>query len=503
MAANQSMEGAKILQVSTSKKSMLLDLGYAEGVKDGDRAKFYLKDLSEGLDSPKFLYVATGECIKVENKKSFWFLRKLKNFRFINEGKFLVMTRLSRDKRRPFITRRTLKAQGRSKSQKYYQVSEDLGVPEDLIFEEADFSRGDTLKNTETLKRQDIEVNKRTPYIKLTDEYDNDFKQVRKSFSTPEGSEELDLKLIENIEQKRKIEVFNSTTENSVGKYNNLKYGLKGFYKGQIHDGSNIRPGIDGLNIWQTKRYEKKQNRIISPAAISRIKKKGPLWSKDMSDQQLRKYIVDSGIAEEIERQKRVLEEREGSEFNIRYTSNLTENTTTEDPNLQSRDYGLSLSYEWHLVSTGQKFLKNFTIELEAERAISFYDVGGINARIQEGAFKGIVNWYFYRPPSSLYSYMPYLGIGIKRGNGHLETGLLDNTYKVQLMAVPTTHFGIKYRFKSGDEKSSEMDIGYGINFQLKYEKMRYNISDFLLDNIEPVFSGNQLRFSIGINVYL
>ncbi|MCR9203470.1 MAG: hypothetical protein NXH75_02765 [Halobacteriovoraceae bacterium] len=501
MAVTESMEGIEILEVSSSKKSVLLNRGFAEGVRNGDRAKLYLKDLSEGLNFPKFIYIGEGECINVKNKESYWFLRKIKNFRFIRKDQDLVMVRLAKDPRRPFITRRTLRVQGRSKDQEYFQVSEDSGVPEDLIFEENDFFKGDKVKGTKPPKRQDIEMYRETPYVSLADEYDDEFQQLSKSMAMPndDGDEEL----INAIEQRAKENVFDSTTKNSVGKFNKLKYGVKSLYKSQIHDGSNTKKGSDFLNLRQERLLKEQVERKVSPGAIARIRKEGPLWSKDMTDKQLRTYLIDTGIAEEVERQKKALREKSGSEFNLRYTSNLTQNTTGDDPNFQSRDYSISVSYEWHLQGTAKGLLDNFTFELEAERGISHFDIGGINSRIQEGSLKGYLNWYLLRPPSSLYSYMPYLGIGYKRGNGTLESAEFDNTYNVQLIGFPSAHFGLKYRFRSGDEKASQISVGYGINFQLKYEQMRYNITDTIVDNIEPVFSGSQLRFSIGLNVYL
>lgn len=496
----QSMEGIEVLEVSSSKKSILLNRGFAEGVKNGDRAKLYLKDLREGVDSPRFVYVGEGECINVKNKESYWFLRKIKNFRFIKKTQRLVMVRMAKDPRRPFVTKRTLRVQGRLEDQDYYQVSEDSGVPEDLIFEEDDFFKGDEVKGTTPKKRQDIEMYRKSPYVSLGEEYDEEFDQVSKNLAAPYDSG--DERLIEAIEAEAKNKVFDSTTKTSVGKFNDLKYGLKGLYKENFTDGSNTRNTMDGLNAYERKILKDRLNRRVSPSAIARIKREGPMWSKDMTDSQLRAYLIDTGIEEELQRQKRALKEKEGHEFTLRYTNNLNRNTTSEDPNFQNRDYAISLSYEWHLQGTSP-FLKNFTFEFEAERGISFFDVGGINARIQEGSLKGYVNWYFLRPPFSLHSYMPYVGFGYKRGNGTLESAEFDNVYDLQFVSLPSAHFGLKYRFLAGDEKSSQLNIGYGINFQVKYEAVEYSITDIVVDNINPVFSGSQLRFSIGFNVYL
>lgn len=498
---SESMEGVAVLEVSSSKKSVLLNLGYAEGLRNGDRAKLYIKNLENGLDYPQFVYVGEGEAIKVKNSVSYWFLRKIKNFQNIKKDKDLVIVRQSKDPRRPFVTRRTLRVQGRAEDQDYYQVSEDKGVPEDLIFEEQDFFKGDNIKSTKTLRNQNIELTRKTPYIDMGEEFDDEFDQVAKGRMVPNDSG--DEALIEEIEKKARDHRFDSTTTNSVGKFNDLKYGLKTLYKSQMRDpGTNAKESMDSLNSRERGAIEDEKRRKISPTAVARIRREGPRWSQDMSDKQLRAYLIESGIAEEYERQKRALGEKAGHEFTLKYISNITTNTTPDDANFQGTDYALAFSYEWHLIGTSQ-FLKNFTLEFELERGISHYAIGeGINGRIAEGSLKGYLNWYFLRGPYSLHSYMPYVGIGLKRGNGTLESAEFETVYTVQQTAFPSMHFGMKYRFKAGDEKDASLKIGYGVNFQLKYESMRYNITDIIVDSIEPVISSNQTRFSVGFNVY-
>ncbi len=497
----QSMEGAQVLEVSSSKKSLLLNLGYAEGLRNGDRAKIYLKNLDEGIDYPKFRYVAEGEVINVKNNVSYWFLRKIKNFQSLKKNEMLVLVRQSKDPRRPFVTRRTLRVQGRAEDQDYYQVSEDKGVPEDLVFEEQDFFPSEKLKGTQSLKRQDIEMTRKKTYIDMGEEYDEEFDQIVEGRLVPfDGGDE---ELIAEIEKKAEDRTFDSTTKTSVGKFNDLKYGLQTLYHSQMRDpGTQTKVTMDSLNARERAAVEDAKRRKVSPSTLARIKREGPRWSQDMTDKQLRAYLVESGIEEEIQRQKRALGEREGHEFTLRYISNLTSNTTAEDPNFQGTDYFLAFSYEWHLYSTSN-FFKNFTLEFELERGISHYQIAeGINGRIAEGSLKGYLNWYFMRPPSSLHSYMPYLGVGLKRGNGELESAEFDTVYTVQHTALPSAHFGLKYRFKAGDEKNAALKIGYGVNFQIKYEAMRYNIADVVVDDIEPTFSRNQTRFSVGLNVY-
>jgi hypothetical protein len=495
-----SLEGTRVLQMSSSKKSIVIDLGYAEGLRNGDRSKLFVMSLEEGLKKPRFTYVAEGEVIKVQNNQSYWFLRKIKNFRLLQKGATLSIVRQAKDPRRPFISRRTLRIQGRADDQKYYQVSEDKGVPDDLIFEEEDFFEGDRLRGTKATKRQDLEITRKKEYVNIGTEYDDKYDQARKRLVAP--SERDDENLLKQAKRKRENEVFDSTSVNSVKKYNDLKYGLKGLYSGLVRDPSaNVKEGSDFLSVRQRQRIEDQKARDLSPEAIARIKRNGPRWSQDMDDGQLRDYLIETGVEGELRRQQRSLNEKGGSEITIRYTTNLGTNTTELDENYRGTDYALSFAYEWHL-STTLDSLENFTLELELERGISHYDVGGVNGRITEGSLKGYVNWYFWNAPNSLYKYMPYVGLGIKRGNGELESGDFDNIYTYQILGFPSSHIGLKYRFKSGDAKDETLKIGFGLNLQLKYESMRYNVNDILVDDIAASFVSTQTRFSVGFNIY-
>ncbi len=496
----ESLEGTRILQMSSTKKSIVIDLGHAEGLRNGDRSKLFVMNLEEGLEKPRFTYVAEGEVVKVQNNVSYWFLRKIKNFRLLQKGATLSIVRQSKDSRRPFVARRTLRIKGRAQDQNYYEVSEDQGVPEDLIFEEDDFFEGEELRKTHPTKRQDLEVNRKKSYIKIGDEYDDKFQQARSRLVAP--TERDDENLLKQVKKDRENKVFDSTSVPSVKKYNGLKYGLKGLYSGLIRDPSaNVKEGTDYLNHQQRRAIEDQRAREISPSVIGRIKRDGPRWSKNMDDEQLRDHLIETGIEGELRRQKRALTEKGGSEITLRYSTNISTNTTEEDVNYRSNDYSLSFAYEWHL-STTLESLKNFTVELEIERGITHHDVGGINGRITEGSLKGYVNWYFWNSPNSLHKYMPYVGIGIKRGNGELESAEFDNIYTYQILGFPSSHVGLKYRFKSGDAKDETLKVGFGINLQLKYESMRYNVNDILVDDITPSFVTNQTRFSVGFNVY-
>ena len=229
-----SLEGTRVLQMSSSKKSIVLDLGYAEGLRNGDRSKLFVMSLEEGLQKPRFTYVAEGEVIKVQNNQSYWFLRKIKNFRLLQKDATLSIVRQAKDPRRPFVSRRTLKIQGRAEDQNYYQVSEDAGVPDDLIFEEDDFFEGEKLRGTKATKRQDLELTRNKRYIKIGSEYDDKYEQARNRLIAP--SERDDESLLKQAKKKRRDEVFDSTSVDSVKKYNNLKYGLKGLYSGLVRD---------------------------------------------------------------------------------------------------------------------------------------------------------------------------------------------------------------------------------------------------------------------------
>ena len=75
-----------------------------------------------------------------------------------------------------------------------------------------------------------------------------------------------------------------------------------------------------------------------------------------MSDEQLRRYFVTSGLSREVERRKLALENREGNEILVRITRGAYDNSDAQDKNYRSLYSALEIGYEYHLMRTSKHY---------------------------------------------------------------------------------------------------------------------------------------------------
>ena len=496
----QSMEGIKIIQTSLSKKSLILDRGTLEGLAIGQKAKLYFKDLSEGVSKPKFIYVAEGEIIKVHSNYSFWFLRKIRNYRLLKNNGELVMLRKTMDPRREYRGRHTQKVLGPGQSKEASVFQDEVGVPADLIFEDDGYFKSDEIIDTKPSKLQDFETRSYSRWLRSgTKEWDDKYKQDLPSFHiNPQSNEET----ISRIKKRQEEFVYQSTTDNAVKKINDDKRGLKGFYKDSFHDNqTGIQEGIDIENIYQKSITDRNEEKKISPHIREKLHREGVTFSADMSQEELRRFLIKSGIEEEKRMQERAAGERAGNDLIFRYNSGMISNTTDEDDNFRGRDYSIVIGYEWQLYQTAEA-MDRFTFELNLEQGISHYDLGGINGRFSESALAGFLNFYFWNAPYKLGSYMPFVGLGVKRGQAEGFSPNLSKDYSYQLMALPSFRLGIKYRFKPGDTIDEDFKFGMAVSFLFTSEKVRLNTTNIVEDDIFSVMNYTNNKFGVGFSFY-
>ncbi len=483
----------RVKEISTSKKSVIVDNGKFEGVKIGTKGKLYFVDKSLGFKKPKYIFIADGEAIKVHNNYSYWFLRNIENYSLIERDKEIVIFDISNDQRRPLKVRHT-----KNVGDRLYKNKRDKSVPEDLVFLEDQFKSSEKLFESYPTKAQDMEIVESTPWVGNGEEVDENFNQVKKvKYSPPRET----AKKISTVKDSKNFEVFDLTTKGSTKKLSNLNSGIESLYYTQERDASESKRDSDYQSIYKQMKQAKFQKEIVSPSAIEKVRAGGPLHSSGLSDDQLRDFYIRSGIEKELRRQKSVLEEKASHEISIRYASGISDNSSAADPNHQSADYSISFGYEFHLANSLES-LTDFTLEAQFERGIGHYDIGGINGRFSEASIKIHGNWYFWNAPSKLNKYLPYVGVGFKRGNADVTSFSLTNDYSYSFVSLPAYHLGLKYRFKAGDTVDDFVKIGVGLNFMITQEAIKYTAIETLNDNINSDFVNSQTKMVFGVNFY-
>lgn len=489
------MQGIKVLEVSSSGSSIVVDRGSLEGVREGQSGQFYYQigDISK----PKLYFIGEAEVIKSHSDRSFWFFKNIENFQFLKKGKTILFARdrVVLEGRRKYKIRENKVLLPRAKSLSEYVDDRNRGMPAEMVYKENEYITSPEITQTSATVDYDV---KQVKYLNW------------KKRGNPEFSEnyldEIEAVFIDQsnrgvkpdaIRQALDKEIAKSTVEGAVDKVNRQKVGLASLYRESKRD----RPSHK--NSYEESMTPKKRE-PINPRAMEKIRREGPTWSADMEDKQLRRFFIKSGIAEEKERQKRVLSERVGHELNFKITSDADNVTTENDQSNTGIGYSINLTYEIPLKgSVG--FFESFTFEFGFEQGNTFYAVNDdVNVRVKYGNFRGFLNWYFWNEPISIRKVIGYFGIGAARGNGTMLSSELTDEYKVSTLAMPIYQGGLKYRFKAGDTNDELVKIGFGLGLSFSYEPTKYSILDTVStsDDIDGSMTLNRLKVAFGLSAY-
>lgn len=481
---------AEVGDVSDSGKSIILNRGMVEGMRPGMQARFY-------KDENQMEYIGLGEVVKVNDSYSFWYFRNIpENLKPKTAQKiFYSMNEEVLKGRRPFKVVQTKAILSRSRDT---EISND-SVPDDLIIESDKFVEGEVAVTTSPTVDYDLKTIETTQWSGgeipiISDNFPGELESVRPQ-TEPALSDSSDFR------QQNDLDISNSVIEGSIEKARQAKArGTDGQIAGQIRTNSAIsRTTPNDFDRYQDKLTG--QNKLALETQ-SRIKKNGELWSAGLSDKELRRTIVESGVIEERERRRKSASNLASHHINLRYSTAVNPRTSGIDPNNSGNNFGLALGYEYLLEHATEK-LSSWSIEGLIERGISYENIGGggINGRIAWGALGFQVHWFPLWKPTAVRRLIPFVGIGIKRGNGDLQSGFLNQTYDIQMMGTDV-HAGLRFRFSAGDEVNNSAPMGLGFFAMMSGEQNRINTTTGLQDEIDTVYEISEIRYSFGVSAF-
>ncbi len=435
-------EWGKVLEVSKNKKSIIFNRGTLNGFSENDVGFFVSRKNNE------FSKVARGKIVRALPGKSFWYLTTVYSPDSLGENLFLITEKDLLKGRKKEEEARTEAVLATGQTPINYKE-----VPDKIRIKEKDYLEGPDLVTPPVRAQKEIKVTHYGSWLdgglRAVEEYEGVLET--KSISKVEESEES-----EKGAEERQRELAQGT--------------------------------LDGLLTQQPP--------ITSDQKIIRMREReGPLWSADLDDRQLRRYMLEAGMIEEKKRQEFALEHRFMDELLFNFALNLkTDEAQVPTQNMAS-PYAISIGYEYHLMRI-TRALESFTFQLIFEGGVDYYDVGGFNARGTEWSFLGNINWYFLSLPSATKKFMGYVGIGARYGKTDLVSNDLSTGYPYQIIAFPTLEFGFKYRFPTD---SGENGFGWGVNVYVNYLKTELNVMVDLQDDIYGTIYDDEVRLNLGL----
>lgn len=499
------LESVEVKHVSSSGRSFVLSRGHLEGFREGLKAQFL--SVTGPLDAPQIQKIGYGDLVKITPTESFWVLNEMNHSHRTKAGEKIRLIRqdLALQGLRTQIVRQRKVILSAGQRAEQVRVERQQGMPDELIYGDSDQYESIVLP---------LDKNNTSAVDLETTEYGNWSEKDRPEFNS-EAMEELEVKFVsewsnvgdaDEIREEDQREVFRSYVDSFVDRINRQKVGLKSLYQKNLdevhHD--EVQYVVDKQNLYFQKLNPEAKEVSLQPHALQKIKRDGPLWSADLDDQQLRGFMVSSGIAQERRRQELSVSEGESHEVIFRANTSLVKNTNPDDPNFQNLSYGLSASYEYALQRIAP-VMSSFTLDLEIFTSLNFYEMGEeLNGRFQDSGFGGALNYYFYNGPFTVDRLTLYGGFGLKRSSasGSSEFLITKSSYNYQVLTLPSFHLGAKYRFPMKESYKKEFKVGYGLNALLSFERKELSVQEELEDPIYSSFSVNDTRLSIGMSFY-
>jgi hypothetical protein len=489
-------------ETSSSAKTLVIDRGLLEKYTEGSYAKFFIQ--IGDYKFPKIFLVGEGKLVKIFPKKSIWFMSKIYAPDFIKmNGHLLVLTSNEVKVGRPMKVkqRHVVLSPNEYESVDQYLEENKNNVPDRLLQNATSYEESDELYETKKVPEADLQIQtyehmRKKAGVQFSDQYNDDTEE--KYFV---GNREVKLADITKAEDKKLLD---SMAAGYVEKINSQKYALmQSLYKNQEKTPGtrDINRKITVTSVYDDLKEEKKMQEQINPLAVAKIKRDGPAWSEDMDDTTLRRYFIRTGLERESRRRELVMNELDGNEVMFHYSGSMIDHTSSVDQNYRSLGYTLGLGYDLHLSRTS-KDLKNWSLQFVLERGVSDYDIGGLNARGQEGYYGAYLNYYFINNPLTLNSFIFLGGIGLKAGSIDMSATNLSKKYTYQVLALPALQILSKYRFRTGDLAEDTVNVGASINAGVSLDLKRLSVIETLDDNINGKISINDIKYLIGMSIY-
>lgn len=502
------LERVDVEGVSSSGKSVILNSGHLEGLFVGDYAEI-LRVVGEG-QKPRLKSIGFAEAVRVTPRESYWFFHDQNRAFGLKTGNRVSLIRQGQSlkglREQKILQKKVVLSSGQ-KIEDELQARQ-VGVPDSLVSKhQRDYQSDDINLKTRKNGEFDIETSQYDVWSKKNNP---DFIEDKlREFEVAYIGELENVSGEEEVRREDNQEVFRSYVKNVIETINSQKDGLNELYQRDMDKNYKAYVGdlIVKRNLYSQVTEPEDERIGRKPHILQKVKRDGPLWSSDLSDQQLRDAMVKSGLAEELKRtDAATLEERKAHEVILRASTGLVKHTNLDDPNFQNVNYSLSASYEYAL-QRASELLTAWTVEAEVYTGINFYEFAPeLNGRFNESGFGAALNYYFYNKPYTLDKVAFYGGLGLRRSSATGSSSLLEGkqSYEYQVLSLPIYHLGAKYRFKAGDSYKDDFKVGMGLNVLLSFESK--NLSIIGEDELQgPVFSSFDIqdtRLAVGLSLY-
>lgn len=427
---------AQIIQVSKSGKTIYLNKGSLDEIKQGD---YGLLIHQKEIGPKKFIFrpVAKLRLLKLYSGRSIWvaykvflpkFIQRNEKLMLFSESSMLQGRKALEIKRTSFVTRSDVGS----------EVRDFMLEGDELAKKKKPYHILDSIHESEKHYDADVEL---VDVQKFEKNLGDDKLFVAGIYKSPHAKE---------FSQRMRVQSFEKMATAFLNKFNDPGFQYDEFYKEQKRDQVGYmsdKPIQETYNDNEIRRKEDEKRK--DEQLIESLKDGGKGWSKVYNDEELSRILKRLSVAKEKQRRSRLVGQKFDFQFFIGSGVNFINNENREDPDTteQSR-FDIEASFEGYVLKELERFEK-ITFELSARRAQDAFAGESLNVRSTEFSLATHLNWYPFYNPNIIHRHIIFLGIHYRYGSSLLENETSDESGNYTLTTLPGFRLGLKYHFEN------------------------------------------------------
>lgn len=452
---------ARLTQVSSSGKTLLIDRGFHEDIKTGDFGILMAVERVErgkGM-RPRALYrpAAKIKAIKTYSDSSLWVAYKIfEPARLRANAEFLLLSENALLKgARPLEVKKKILVDRKEKIGQALK-SELTGEERELI------EKGDNWKVRAHLEKP-------SPYEEA-DATLVDLEVWEESAVAGEARAQGFYKgpSAQDFAQRLRVERFEKMAALFMKKRNDPNFTLQNLYEDKGGDKLVLNPKSE---LRGRKREELRQILLA----------KGESWSDDYTDEELSELLYNVGAVVERERRQAAGAAFFDYQATLSAGLNLLDNENLNDQrNTESAKYDVEVLLDW-FVFKKLPVLRPVVLEGSFRRAQDAFSSNGLNILGEEYSFAFGLTWHPFAPPNAMERNIFFAGLYFRYGWGSYSIPSAGENGVYQVYSFPGLKTGLKYNFQNG----------YGLRLSASFENI-------LADRIERDVEGGSLPDRVG-----
>jgi hypothetical protein len=452
---------ARLLNQSTSGQTVVFNLGFHDGIKEGDFAIVVKQIRSLENRNLRYLPVAKARNVKMNSDSSVWILYKIFDQELLVKGdKFQVLSEsyMLRGRKLPEVGRVSVVTQ------------------KDQVKEQANLAVNDDKDRLSKLK-DNYETMAETHEVKVLTGTDADLIDLEVWNKNQDSRYRSSLYKSPNKDEWRRqlrLSTFEKLVTAYLKRVNDPTFNYDSFYEKQ-------KKSIFAHEFLENGNYGSEYNTFLrresakstADAKLYRsLLEKGERWSEDYSDEDLRNVLNQVSVLQEKDRRILVISKPTRYSFALDYGFYLTNNQTSKDTAYQ-RDNRYSTEADFEATPfLRHETLERFTINGTFRLNYTAFEANTYNAYLDEYSLSLGANWYPLNAPYVVESPIFFMGTYVRSGYGKAVAPTVNQKGNYTVQATPGFRVGFKYLMRNN----------FGIRLLLSMETLkieRYQFSNY------------------------